>query len=188
MLDWYSCKGFEGYLEVTKCGKVRSIDRDVPHKGAKRGFIHRKGKMLRHHISPDGYCRISAAQGGSRNYHSLHRLVAQTFLPNPNNFAQVNHISGVKLDNSVINLEWCTQEQNIRHAIATGLLELPSGARSRHFKGYIDVYKNGRIVETLCGNIDMFTKGYLPSSVCQVLSGKLKSHKGCTFVRQSCNK
>jgi hypothetical protein len=184
MEDWYSCKGYEGYLEVTKSGSVRSIDRFVQHKGSKSGFIYRKGKLLKPSLTLDGYHRIASYYNGERKHQGLHRLIAQTFLPNPNNFSQVNHISGVKLDNSVINLEWCTQEDNMRHAINTGLLELPAGEYSRHFKGFIKVYKNGELIETLCGNIDMVAKGYLPSSVSQVLSGKLKSHKGCTFVRQ----
>ena len=53
---------------------------------------------------------------------SLHQLIAQTFIPNPENKPIVNHIDGNTLNNCVSNLEWCTQSENMQHAIRTGLI------------------------------------------------------------------
>ena len=55
----------------------------------------------------------------------IHRLVAETWLPNPNNYPQVNHINGNRYDNRVENLEWCTAEHNVRHSYKTGLNKGP---------------------------------------------------------------
>ena len=53
----------------------------------------------------------------------IHRAVAECFIPNPNNYPQVNHINGIKSDNSYLNLEWCTAQQNVKHAMKNNLLK-----------------------------------------------------------------
>ena len=69
----------------------------------------------------DAYLRIQLWSGGKCEFVSIHRLVAETFLPNPNNLPFVNHKDGNKHNNKVDNLEWCTQKENIMHAWSTGL-------------------------------------------------------------------
>ena len=74
-----------------------------------------KGRSLK------GYKRVALMKDGKTIDVLVHRLIAQTFLPNPENKPYINHIDGDKTNNSVSNLEWCTQKENVQHAIETGL-------------------------------------------------------------------
>jgi uncharacterized protein YerC len=69
----------------------------------------------------NGYCSVDLCKDGKVKKYSIHRLVAQAFIPNPENKPQVNHINGIKTDNRLSNLEWCTRSENILHSFKTGL-------------------------------------------------------------------
>ena len=77
-------------------------------------------------INKHGYLGTVVTLGNKNNKKMIiaHRAVAECFIPNPNNYPQVNHINGNKEDNSYLNLEWCDAKQNIRHAINNNLLQL----------------------------------------------------------------
>lgn len=101
--------GYEGYYEVSNKGNVRSTS----YKGV---------KILKPSKTRNGYLNVIFCVNQVKIHKLVHRLVAETFLENRNNLEQVNHINGNKEDNSVENLEWCTQEYNNFHAYNTNLL------------------------------------------------------------------
>ena len=73
-------------------------------------------------VNPNGYLKVGLACGdGTHEQHLVHILVARHWLPNPYNYPQVNHKNGIKADCQSGNLEWCTQQFNIEHALKTGL-------------------------------------------------------------------
>lgn len=91
--------------------------------------INRKGEIYSYHSNKlmklmkdkDGYLKVNLSKNGKSRKYIVHRLVAQTFLENPNKFPQVNHKNGIKDDNRVENLEWCTVSSNHKHAFKIGL-------------------------------------------------------------------
>lgn len=112
---WKAIPGYEGFFEVSNLGNFRSLDRYVKYKTS--GTRLYPGKALKVEQMQDGYCRIVLMKDAIKKRYMCHRLVAETFIDNPNNLPFVNHIDGCRNNNMVTNLEWCTQEENEQHAI-----------------------------------------------------------------------
>jgi hypothetical protein len=85
------------------------------------GTIKNRQKHLKTYIINSGYVAIKLTAGGDRKHRLVHRLVAQAFIPNPDEKKEVNHIDGNKLNNNVYNLEWVSSSENKRHALDNGL-------------------------------------------------------------------
>ena len=82
-----------------------------------------KVKPMKGGMYSNGYRFVALTKNGESHNYLIHRLVAGAFVPNPNNYPCVNHKDGNKLNNDASNLEWCTQAQNLRHAVSIGLVE-----------------------------------------------------------------
>lgn len=109
---WKDIKGYENQYQISNLGNIRALSRKGQRKGVER---------MKTRISNWGYPIISIWKNNKQKTFSVHRLVAETFIANPNNKAEVNHKNGIKTDNRVENLEWVTREENIQHAYNTGL-------------------------------------------------------------------
>lgn len=108
---WNPIKGYEGYYEVSTTGKVRSCTR---MRKSKNGSSHEwKGRILKtdEHIT-DGHLRVTLSKNNVQKRYSVHRLVAEAFIENPNNYPIVNHKNENPHDNRVENLEWCDWKYN----------------------------------------------------------------------------
>lgn len=92
------------------------------------------GSILKSAPSHRGYLHVTLYKDGKAFTRNVHRLVAETFIPNPLNLSEVNHKNGNKTDNRVENLEWCSHSENIRHALTTGLIKQPVGDLSLNSK------------------------------------------------------
>ena len=113
---WLPAKDWEGYIEISNMGRIRSIDRIVNmSNGGKRMC---KGQPLNPHYDKDGYLRVSLKYENRTKHKQVHRLVAETFIPNPDNKPEVDHINGKRDDNRVENLRWCTNYENIMFPLA----------------------------------------------------------------------
>lgn len=116
---WKEIKGYEGYYSVSNKGRVKSLERVVPHDEG-RGERVIKERIITNWVS-NGYHNVSFSVDGKVTKHKVHRLVAAAFIPNHEDKFTVNHIDGDKTNNEVSNLEWATLSENNKHAYDTGL-------------------------------------------------------------------
>lgn len=121
---WKPIKGFEGLYEVSNMGRVKSLDRayNLPIEYFPGGKALKKGRIISGNKGDKHYQQVALFdRQGKKKYASIHRLVAEAFIPNPEGKKQVNHIDGNKQNNNVSNLEWVTPSENIIHSYNTGL-------------------------------------------------------------------
>jgi len=116
---WKDVVEYEGFYQVSSLGRVRSVDRKIKHKNNSHFNLY-KGKVLRQGYS-HGYMSCVLTKNSKKRTVRVHRLVTIAFIPNLEDKPMVNHINGIKDDNKVSNLEWCTDSENKLHAYSTGL-------------------------------------------------------------------
>jgi hypothetical protein len=90
--------------------------RDTPYYVTEDGRVFRNGRQLKFGIGKRGYCNIGLSIFNVLYYFLVHRLVAELYIPNPDNKPEVNHKNGIKSDNRVSNLEWNTRKENQQHS------------------------------------------------------------------------
>ena len=110
MEEWKSIPGYEGLYEVSSYGRVKSLEISYIKKN---GIMDHKPEMI---LSPKnngtGYFTVCLYKNKTHKYYLIHRLVALTFISNPDNLPCVNHKDEDKTNNRVDNLEWCTEKYN----------------------------------------------------------------------------
>lgn len=150
--EWRDIKGYEGHYQVSNLGRIKSLNyrQTCKEKIMELGF-HNRGYLMAH-----------LSKSGKQKNFFLHRLVAQTFIPNPYNLPQVNHKDENKSNNCVDNLEWCTAKYNQRYSRAKKVC----------------CYKNNKLVKVYSAIRDVKKDGFKPQNVCKCCSGNRKSHHG----------
>jgi len=176
---WKDVVGYEGYYEVSDMGNVRYLKR----------YNKKCEPQLMKKWTRNKYPAVTFNIKKNGDKRAVHRLVAESFLPNPENKKCVNHKNGIKSDNRVENLEWCTHSENNLHAFQTGL-RINSwlgkfGPEHNCYKGDILAYKNGLLVYTLKGKKSMDEFGLSYNSVLEVINKIHKKYKGLIFIRPS---
>jgi hypothetical protein len=146
-LTYRDIPGYEGLYQVNGFG-VKSVARDTDvYINGKLVKRPRPEAILKLQIKR-GYVTISLCKDGKKKMFRFHRLKAKMYIPNPENKPFINHKNGIKDDNRLENLEWCTHQENMRHATDMGLKIIPSGSASRLSKEVHQFTMNGGFVKS----------------------------------------
>ena len=175
---WKPIKNYEGLYEVSNFGRVRRID-SVVNSGLRfNATVVHKGRVLKQHEKRNGYFTVDLSKGNIVKTISVHRLVAEAFLPNVDGFNTINHKNCNKHDNRAENLEWCTPKMNSEHAKENGLyfnpIAKPIRCRQTHqvFKGSYKAaewvnetkFGNSRQIRQMANKIRCACNGYQKSA------------------------
>ena len=178
--EWRTIEGYPNY-QVSNLGRVKSLERKVKSKG---GYRIIKETLLKYDVSNRGYLRVHLYKNNKSKKFTVHRLVAEAFIPNPNNLPQCNHRDECKTNNKVDNLEWCTNEYNMNYGIRTEkarqkninhpskskpVIAYKDGVEIMHFSSIMEAVRSGN--------------GFDASAISSCCRGKYKykTHKGLTW-------
>lgn len=174
-------EGFEGLYQVSNLGNVKSLNYNNT----------KKEKLLKPIINSNGYKRVSLYKNKTRKTYDVHRLVAQSFIENPNNLPCINHKDESRTNNIVTNLEWCTYKYNTNYgtciarmvkalsnnpnrlkAISKALTNNPKRSKA------VCAYKDGELVMIFPSVGEANRNGFHKGHVADCCNGKRKSYKG----------
>lgn len=164
---WQDIPGYEGLYQASTYGKIRSVER-ICIRG-RGGKVVLPEKIMAQGTDRDGYSIVGISVNSKKQLKKVHRLIAETFLPNPLNFSQVNHKDEVKSNNFVSNLEYCDCKYNIR--FGSGIERSAQKRRKRVLQfdlagNYLKTWDTAADVER--------ELGVYASSICRCCNGKMR--------------
>jgi hypothetical protein len=178
MEEWKPVKDFDGWYEISNLGNVRSVQRIIQHKPdrfSSKGKIQvNESKVRVQSANKSGHMHVQLYRNSKPVKRYVHRLVAEAFIPNPDNKPNVNHIDGNPKNNHYSNLEWCTQKENIRHSFNTGLTPTKKRVKSISL-----ITGNETEYESIA--VAARTLGISHTGIVQQLKGRAKSCNGCKW-------
>jgi hypothetical protein len=185
---WRDIKGFKGLYQISNKGRVKSIERY----SIQKHLIAEKFLHIAH--SQSGYCDVSLYIDGKRYHRKIHRLVAETFIPNPNNLPEVDHIDTNKDNNCVENLRWCTHQENHLNPLTVKLKSeimmgrKPSEEALNKMRIKIKVYKDDKFICEFNSykDMDLHSKDIFGFTIWnvyvrKVINGEMNNYHGYTF-------
>lgn len=168
---WKWIPGFEGLYEASTWGRIRSVDRWVIYANGRK-HLH-EGRILKPRRTKGGYLLVTLYRDGKQHQFLIHRLVAETFIPNPENKPQIHHRDEDKTNNVVENLSYCTAKENIN--FGTG--NKRRGASKSKTVEALDP-ETGVVMLEFPSTCEAGRNGFLQSTVSACCRGKQRTHKG----------
>lgn len=163
---WKDIEGYEGLYQVSNLGRVKSLGNNK----------NRKEKIIKQIKKKDGYLYLKCSKNGESKTFSVHRLVAQAFIPNPNNLPEIDHINTVPTDNRIENLRWCSRKGNMNNPIT---LDKITGFNHHKSKPLLQLTANNEILK-IWGSSMLIEKqkGWRNAHIWECCRKKRKTYKG----------
>ncbi|MCT4402561.1 NUMOD4 domain-containing protein [Leuconostoc suionicum] len=181
---WKDIIGYEGLYQVSTLGRVKSVEktRAYINRGKKRNF-HRKERILKLANGRGDYKLITLSKNDNSKTFRVHRLVAQAFIPNPENKPQVNHIDEDKSNNSLNNLEWVSSYENMHWGSCLEKTLSKKNYKAEAIKRMVPVIAIKNNKEQFFDSIKSASEelGLYRSAISQCLSGKQHTTGGYSF-------
>lgn len=131
---WAPISGFGNAYSVSTMGNVQRTSPKLLRHRKCDPWLNFSPTPCSQSKNPGGYMQVRIGPAGAQKTVSVHKLVAVTFIQNPNGFMEINHIDGNKENNRVDNLEWTTRSKNLKHAVSMGLLSIARGEEHANAK------------------------------------------------------
>lgn len=162
---WKDIKNFENLYQGSNWGRVKSLERIdcIGH--------HRKERILKPKKDKYGYFQVNLWKNGKKKTFTVHRLVAEAFIPNPNNLPCINHKDECKTNNNVNNLEWCDNKYNNAYGTRT----------ERCCKPVLQYDLEGNFIREWKSTAECGRNGFIQQTVAACCRGELKKHQGCIW-------
>lgn len=160
-------KGYEGLYQVSNFGQILSLNYN------KTG----KPKLMKPSKNKDGYLRIFLCKDGKRKMFFIHRLVAEHFIPNPDNLPEINHKDENKENNSVENLEYCNHEYNCNHGTRNERIS-KTQTNGKCSKPVLQLSLTGDFIREWPSTMECGRNGYNFRHIAACCRGERKTHKG----------
>lgn len=142
---WKDVNGYDGIYQVSNYGNVRKLKTWVGNQYSSK-YVDISPVPVNMYIDNKGYKRLCLSYNGKYTHVRLHRLVAQAFIPNPNNLPEVNHKDEDKFNNCVHNLEWCTHQYNTLYGTRVERIRLKNLELGSSRKGVVQYSLSGDII------------------------------------------
>lgn len=176
---WKDIPGYEGIYQASNLGKIKSIERWIEREDGYKNHILER--IVKQHItrSDYGYYRVGLHKNGASKTFLVHRLIAATFLPNPDNYPQVNHKNEIITDNRVENLEWCSADYNVHYGTCIERAGLSRRNRKDLSKPVSQYTKEGVFVATYPSSVEAYRQtGICYQTIWRVMNGRGKTAGG----------
>lgn len=170
--EWRDVVGYEGLYQVSNMGRVKSLERQSStfcQKGTMCTYSVNEKICKQHTVG--GYLMVHLSNNNKKKLVRVHRLVAMSFMPNPNNYPQINHINENKTDNTLGNIEWCTCKQNNNHGTRNKRMSSTQRNDKKKSKRVLQYSLNGELVKEWESICDAGRAGYNRQGVSRVCRG-----------------